>query len=443
MADDDLRRLERGANRGDPAACVALARALTRAGRRDDALVALRPAWRDRDARAELTNAPAWPRERGPDRTAYLDVRPIRTAPRLLWHLPDPGAMTWTCATSPIGGDLGLIAYRGRELRVDVLDPDTGTVRASTPIEARPHLDARMPRITLAGDVLLVHHDEGDDRSTLRAIEPASGADLYRLELALEPGVPRLWELRGATPPGAAASLRLPRWLRHQCGGYTVQGHGLLVGMGGRPRRGPSPSVRLEPAREVIHVWKATVRPEDRRHAAIDRATGAMRWKGEGLVIAHDDGGALLWHDRELALRRADGAIAWRRAFAGGSGEPLALAPEAVVVRERAWPHLLVLERATGQVVADLGPQHAGGPPYRDPVVVVARDVVYVAYGDGRLAALTLSGERLWSVSLHDLARDLGLRSPFASRLHSLVPATDRLFARAAEGTIYGFGPGA
>ncbi len=447
MVDEDLRRLEREATRGDPGACLALVQALRRAGRPDDAVAALRLAWRDPAARAELARVPAWTHARGPDRTSYLDVRPLRSTPRLLWHLPDLDALPETRRDPLIGGSLGLITCRGR-LRLDIVDPESGAVHASTPAEPRAH-DGGLAPLTLAGEVLLVHGDGADARSQLRALT-LDGRDLLRVELALERDVPRVWELRGggALDPEASTRLKLPRGLRHRSAGYTVQGHGLVLGVAGRPRGAPvragfAGSVRLAPDREVIHAWSVTTTPRarDARHLALDRATGKVRWRGEGAVWAHDESGTALWLGREVAIRRADGALAWRRALEGEGGHPLALTPERVVALEGRAPRLVAMERATGRVVADLGPQHGGGPPYWSPVVVVARDVVYVAYGEGLLVAVTLGGERLWTVSMRELARALGLREPdAAARLHSLVPATDRLFARAFDGTIYAFG---
>ncbi len=434
MADDDLRRLEREATRGDPGSSLALAQALRRAGRADDAVSALRPAWRDPAVRAELAEVPIWTHPRGPDGTGYLDVRPLRATPRLRWHLADPGAAPYARQDPLIGGPLGLVTCRER-LKITVLDPETGAVHATTPVAASTD-NPGAPPLSLAGEVLFVHCDEHGE---VRAIHAFDDQDLYQVPLALARDEVRAWDVRDPTNrPGAPTALRLPAGFRHDVPyGYTVQGHGLLIGLGELRRGLTRPSMwigdrlRFAPADEVIYTWLSTNNLNAARHAALDRATGDVRWQGQGVVEAFDGAGVVTSYCmREVTLRDPAGAEVWTLR----DGHRFrAMGPEVVVttltrtIDDLAVSTTTLIDRRRGDLV-EIGPAD---------VVAVARDVVYAASA-GALRAHALDGTRLWELSLVDVARDLGLPDPeAAARVHALAPATDRLYAKAADATVY------
>lgn len=434
MADDDLRRLERDAAHGpggEPNVCLALARALRRAGRPDDAVNALRRAWRDPAVRAELARVPAWTHPRGPDGTRYLDVRPLRATPRLRWHLPDPRAAPYARQDPLIAGPLGLVTCRER-LKITVLDPETGAVHATTPVGTDTD-DPGAPPLTLAGEVLFAHCDEHGE---VRAIHAFDDQDLYQVPLALERDEVRAWDVRDATRrPAEPLTLQAPPSFRHDVPyGHTVQGHGLLIGLGAlrrgltRPGMWIGDRLRFAPADEVIYTWVSANDMNTSRHAALDRVTGAVRWQGQGEVEAFDGAGVVTsFCMREVTLRDPAGAEVWtyrgHRFMAAG--------PEVVLTTTAEpgeQPTLCLIARPQGDVQGDVGPSD---------VAAVARDVVYAAHG-GALRAHALDGTRLWELPLVDLARDLGLPDPERSaRVHALVPAPDRLYLKAADATVY------
>ncbi len=83
--DDDLRELERAVSaRGDASSRIRLARALERAGRKDEVAAVLRPAVANAEVRRMLFELPSWTHERGnAGNTRVLDVAPVRREPKL------------------------------------------------------------------------------------------------------------------------------------------------------------------------------------------------------------------------------------------------------------------------------------------------------------------------------------------------------------------------
>lgn len=438
MPDDDLRRLERDASRGEPGASVSLAHALRRAGRADDAVGVLRAARHDPTTRAELARLPAWTHARGPDRTSYLDVRPIRERPRLRWHAPPPPGLGPPLEVMLLGGLAGLAAKLVGA--VVLLDPETGDNRATVPLD--PPEGGGASKISLAGEALFVHDDA---RGVLLAVHTADGRELHRTTLPLEPRVGRAWRLGDPTrPPEDPVTLRLPLELRRAAPhSFTVQGHGLLVGLAASPRGARAFTwTRLAPGPDAVHAWLVgRGRDEDPGlHVALDRTTGAVRWRAPGVLVALDHVGALTRRGRGITVRDPDGVARWSRDLVFGPDE-LALTPEALVVGDGRLPRLLVLDRETGRLRADLGSYLGSRPPFDAPRVAAARDVVYVAFPHGDLVAHSLDGARLWELSLRDLARELGRPDPAAGRARVLVPAPDGLYAAAGDGTIYALEP--
>lgn len=437
MADDELRRLEREAQSGDPAARIEWARGLLRAGRDAQALELLGARLDDPAVRAELAHLPQWTHPEGPDRRAHLDVAPVRT-PRLRWHLPDPQACAYARQDGLLGGMLGLVTARDF-LAITVLDPQTGRVHATTPVGTGNGPErSGAPPLSLAGELLFVH---GDEQGWVRGIHAWKDKDLYSHPLKLARDEVRAWDVTGEKPRGGEALAILPGFRHDVPYGYTVQAHGLLIGLGAlhaglrRPSMWIGDRLRLRPGRDVVYASLSTHHVNVAKHVALDRATGAPRWTGPGCVDAFDERGALVTHLREVTLRDAsDGAVRWTRFLEGNSRRHVVFGPKAVVMAhggERVG--LKVLDRASGEIVGDLGAAE------RDAAIAGARDVVYVARA-GALHALGLDGTALWTVPLEDLARELKLPDPEqAARVHSIVPAPARLYAKAWDGTVYCF----
>lgn len=433
MADDELRRLERAASTGGAPERIEWARALLRAGRDGEAMGALGATPDDPLVRTELARFPQWTHLDGPDGRRHLDVAPVRSAPRVRWHLPDPEACAYARQDGLLGGPLGLITSRGF-LAITVLDPATGRVHATTPVGTGNGPErSGVPPLSLHGELLFVH---GDEQAWVRSIHAWKDQDLWSLPLRLARDEVRAWDATGEKP-GPATPVVLPPRHRHDVPyGYTVQGHGTLLGLGAlhagqtRPSMWIGDRLRLRATPDVVYASVAAEHVNVSRHVVLDRATGAPRWSGEGVVEAFDQDGALVEHLGELALRDArDGAVRWRRKV---DAYPLVLGPRAIVVAAGEQHRALrVLERATGEPVADLGERD------RDGAVAGARDVVYVA-GHGALTARGLDGATLWTLDLAEEARARTLPDPTrAARVHALLPAPGRLYAKAWDGTIW------
>src|SRR5687768_16717564 len=93
---------------------LALARALERAGRRDDAHVVLAADPFATGVREALAAYPCWSRPDGdPGNTRWLDLPPLERAPRVRWRteLPDPGLVLptpWGIVTQLVEGGVVL-----------------------------------------------------------------------------------------------------------------------------------------------------------------------------------------------------------------------------------------------------------------------------------------------------------------------------------------------
>src|SRR2546423_8703389 len=129
MADEQVRRLEREAAAGDPAAALRYGRALERGGRRGEAAGVLRRIVDREDARAELARYPAWTHGAGDaGGTRFADVEPVVSKPRVLWKTLIPGAR-WAAnspATPLVASPLGVVCAKRQGFVV--LDPGTGEV---------------------------------------------------------------------------------------------------------------------------------------------------------------------------------------------------------------------------------------------------------------------------------------------------------------------------
>lgn len=367
--DDDLRGLEQRFAAGPtPQARLSLARALERAGRRDDAQALLAG-----DAfamAAALEGFPAWTHPDGdPGRARWLDVAPVARAPRPRWRAAlglQPVGVVVACAWGVV---VHCVAPDGHGRALLVLDPDTGDVR----LWREETLEVLA---VVEGVLLAVHHGPGAARD-LVAWDLATGHDAWRLALG---GNPSPGHARGALVLGAADDARLA-----------------FVPLPD-PRRAPTlpeawPDVRVSAlTRERAYVHERR-RAADGRTWVARLAGGAVAdvapWPGGPGALRADDAGVLTsarGAAREVALCAPDGEARWRVDRPGFDGD--VLAPGHVALSRRRDQVGLVLARADGRQVGDDLPC---------TTLAGARDWLYAAAGE-RLVARRFDDEDRWEV---------------------------------------------
>jgi len=392
--------------------------------------------------RAALAEAPAWTTLEGPGRTHAIDVRPITRAPRVRWHLADPEANAYARQDGVLGGPLGLITARGA-LAITVLDPETGAVRATTPVTGADPATTGGPPISLAGEVMLLRLD---NHAQVRAVHAWDDVDLHQVPLQVARDEVVAWELSDPlTPPGKARALTLPRLRHDHPMGRTGYGEGLLLAVGAlgpgvtKPSFWIGDSLALHASRELVLASLSCNNVNSSRLAALDRASGAVRWTAEGTVEAFDAQGVAAEHLGSVTLHdAADGAKRWTHVGRAGPDDHSrtavrALGADLVALQvgvpggPRDGPRLLrLLDRESGTVLGDAGPIGWDEP------VALARDVLYRSTKDG-VAAHARDGTRLWSLDLAALARAEGLTP---SPVHALTPMTGRLVVKTRDGTV-------
>jgi hypothetical protein len=171
-----------------PTARLALASALARAGRGDDALAVLWPARADARVRSELAQFPAYDHPPlGP--VGWIDTPPLRSAPRVRWRRsfasperPWQGVTRRVLAASP----LGVLAHAHEDAAPVALDPDTGDVRWRLPgvREWRPRVQGELVVATEDGRRTVRDLSTGDERADLpwpEVVEPDRSADQWQL----------------------------------------------------------------------------------------------------------------------------------------------------------------------------------------------------------------------------------------------------------------------
>lgn len=384
-------------------------------------------------ARAALAGVPAWTGREGPGRTHALDVRPITREPRVRWLLADPEANPYARQDGVLGGPLGLITTRGA-LAITVLDPETGAVRATTAVTGEDPATTGGPPISLAGEVMLLRLD---DHAQVRAVHAWDDVDLHQVPLQVARDQVVAWELGDPlTPPGRARTLALPKLRHDHPMGRTGYGEGLLLAVGAlgpgvtKPSFWIGDSLSLLASRELVLASLSCNCVNDSRLAALDRATGAVRWTAPGTVEAHDERSVVAELLGKVTLHDArDGATVWTHEGRGGPddharvgvralGRDLVALQVGVPGAPRDGPRLLrLLDRATGATLGDAGPIGWSEP------VALARDVLYRSTADG-VAAHARDGTRLWSLDL-------------AARVQTLTPMTDRLVVKTSDGTVW------
>lgn len=388
LSDESLRALERAAA-SDRTRTLEWTRALERAGRADEALLALCRAIDQPAVRAALGQVPVW------DRTHALDAPPVRRAPRVRWSAWSrraPGTIEvspHTVVTAPAGAP--------RQLR----DPRDGELRCSL----RPLDRVRW----LHGERLLALPSHGAPALLVwDAWGPAGGSVLDPARLELDPGegawLTRLPDspLDATTLLASARQLPVPPELLWSAGALErVHGAPDLVPLWSEPE-GDTIDAHFEAwaSGGLVAISRSSTSSPDAR--LFERDGFALRWQREASVVAHDEAGTLLF---DPAARRAllvdpDGTTRW----GVDAVLPHLLAPTRVVARSlgprparRPWHvgeelDLVLLDRATGQLVANLG--FAG-----EVRLVLVRDTLAVGTGFV-IRAFDLEGGRRWELDL-------------------------------------------
>lgn len=132
--DDDLRELERAVSAGgDASSRIRLARALERAGRKDEVASVLRPAVANAEVRRMLLGLPSWTHMGGnAGNTRVLDVAPVRSEPRV--EVLREGKQEFVVRLFVTEFTLVLEQTRP-SLRVTVIDAVQGQERFEVPVE--------------------------------------------------------------------------------------------------------------------------------------------------------------------------------------------------------------------------------------------------------------------------------------------------------------------
>lgn len=351
--DERLRRRAREAGAGeDPAARLAAAQGLLRAGAQAAAWRALEALADDPGARAILADWPAWTHPEGDaGRTRFVDVEALTARPRVRWTAESEGATR--LLTSPAGVTWAADNTWG------LLDPLTGAPRRAA--------GARGAALGWLGARLLVRrgHELGLwDPAARRGAHTISrqppkaplAATRERL-LVLQPEWLRALDLDGnqvwehTRPPGSRLRLEEP-----------VLGAGLaLVQLaGGDVVRG-------------LDLASGEERCACGRTAARADAAGVVAAGPRGAILCFEPDGGLRWS--------APGLL------------PLAVAPQVVLAWDEAIQPV-ILDRTSGAVRARL--------PHPGDGVALARDIVYWWRDapDARLGAVSWDGRALWDVAL-------------------------------------------
>lgn len=356
MADQELRARERAARASDdPAARVAAASALERAGRRDEAFAALWPGRKDPAVRAALGRYPAWTHVDGDaGRTRAIDMPIPRRVPRVRWSV-----RLRAHVFSLLAGPQGIVATGAETSTTVLLDPDDGSHGAAS--RAR----------TIAWD--------GE-----RRVEELRGA------------------LRWIDPDGGVVTtIRGVRQATVEDGLALVQREDALAARRAGARRWSRPLPAADLLRTLLLAGDLALIDDDERLVALDAETGRERFSlraGSGPALL-DARGLVTGGPREPVVA-ADlrGAELWR----GPPGEALAMDGEAVVVgRTR---DVLVLSRASGEELAQLpSVVRAGGATLaRDGLLLWSNVRPHAgtpseALRPPFLAAYSRTGEPLWA----------------------------------------------
>ncbi len=394
LTDESLRALERAAA-ADPSRTRALAKALERAGRADEAWVALCRAVDQPDVRAELATRPAWTPAGGPGRTHALDLPPVKREPRARWTARAPGDRL-------LASPLGVVVTTGRGTPVAVLDPTSGRLRWTPSSATRDAwLDRGWLLAHFAGEELhawRLWNEPGEDDPTAGHERLPSG--LVQARIAPAGGTQLLRDVR---------PLRLPD-------GLDARGRDAR-GAGGRVVTGPGDWNALLVADLLLSSTQAGFEGPWTT-TALDLERGAPLWRAPGRLVAADLQGTALAGDGErLVVRDVKGGEAWT-----APGLLRALGPGVALVELRRAGGLVlsagadddhashadvtfelrVVDRATGRLRADLGPYLPARASAGRASPILVRDRIYVP-DKGDVVCRGLDGQVPWSVDVAEL----------------------------------------
>src|SRR5579883_1249167 len=383
--DVELRTLERAALAGGARERLAWARSLERAGRRDEAVAALVPVRDDPDVRAHLDALAAWRRIAADAAgSSFLDARPVAREPVVRWTTEVPVERPCLLA-SP----LAVVATDDHGCLV-AMDPATGAPRNL------PQHRCFLPTLELGLATLVFQDRNGHER----ALDVVTGKsrDLANVARARahtsmrdRDFVVRLLDARAveahiAEPQGTLGS----RLWRYPPKGELAE---ILVSGGG---------VAITPTRVLVRTENELI--------VLDRATGALVFRGEGDFVVADALGLVGQRRRSVFAYDWSGRLLWSKGQRS-SAVPRALAPRRVLVAGGGAS--LVLERDGGSAIHETA--IPGWP------LGVVRDVVYLR-SPSRLEARTLEGEKLWSL-------------PVAGSIEAFAALDARIFVAVATPT--------
>ncbi len=399
MSDEALRALERAAA-SDTSQVLALATALERAGRPDDAWVALCRGVDRPEVRAQLAGRPAWTHPGGRGARA-LDVPPVRQAPRTRWTAPVEDGQRL------LASPMGIVVLEGVSDRpTAVLDPRTGE-RRWTP-------DQFTRDAWLDGGLLLAHRrlEElhawrlwAEDGEALPGVARARmSAAPERFDLATEGGATRLVARPLLAPAAAGRDLEATR---PQVVGRAGLAVSRILGA-----RAIVADVHPPGAFVLVGQW---FDPSARVESAWVRELGeppsaAPLWSRPGELLAADDLDVVVRtvepHGPTVRLLDLDGGERWSvpaQAVVALGPRHVVLGPYLVTRRSRPFgaSAARVYERATGNRVIDV--------PYQETLArgCLVRDLLVLPGADDTLAAWTLGGSLAWRVPLGGRPLDL------------------------------------
>ncbi|MBI3726542.1 PQQ-binding-like beta-propeller repeat protein [bacterium] len=437
--DADLRALERAIESGGPAERLALASALERRGRVDEALSVLLPACEDATVRREIGRFPAWGHPEGTGgNTRFVDLPPLAAAPRLLWATRPFGSRE-SLLVSPLGVVTGL-RDRGESWTI-VLDAETGADRKW------PEASESAPQF-IAGDVLVVSQAKG----RLAGRDLWTGAELWSEKtdegtaVHADGLVAFLSERRKGVVGLALTDPRKPP--------RKLWKHDISASL--RRSYLPRPVVAVSSRETVVVVESIPGLSKEDAGIVLHGATGKTRWTFTGGCGIADASAVLALKDEESSrheLRDLAGERVWTARF---DEAPVVLSPDFVIVpREGRVPGGLetsaaLLDRKTGQRRAWLpkgGRRHVcasrdvvygyDGPTWDDLTCEghagVGSDRIYAEHdwSSQAITAATIAGEVAWRFPT---------KPPIAEEIIALAPASRRLYGLTAGGTVFCLG---
>jgi hypothetical protein len=426
MSDEELRSLERDWHpKGGFTERLALARALDRAGRQEDAFELLLDGVGDASVRREITRYPArFHASVDGGNTRWRDVRPLTRAPRLRFAAP-PVRTPWLLRVAPNGVLIsGYAGTTGDAWACHVLDPLDGHTRFTFPVPRGGPLSPEIlgdavvaweapdvvTRDVFTGEVRSRVRLEGDTASVSLAglahgfLTRVASGELSILDLGDEsaPALEPRWSIRQdwfggeakavcAVTPGKVL-VQLPERLL----AFSLERGERLFAVKDTDQGGADIS---DTVRASLRADAATIAYSietimyDAASATPSPYLVALDWKGEPVAVCRE-------------RRQAQAHV---------------LAPGYVLSGDEQWS-VGVVDRAHGTYVNLLDGQAAYRP------ACGARDVVYLAR-DRSLVAMRTAGTLLWEID-----GDMLLGGP---RIKELGTLPGRLYGLTEGGSVF------